>query len=142
MIETYLFLPDNLMAVLYEEQKLIQSLVSFPFRKTIPLFKTKKKFDSLKIYPPILSGSLLVRPCNSPDSFETNGGFILGDARDKAETIFLQLESLKQKTNLPVFSILSCRSRYYADVEFEEEKSGLCTWKIKNKVWQKTAKKS
>ena len=139
-METCLFLPDNLMAVLYEEQKLIQSLVSFPFRKTIPLFKTIEKFDSLTIYPPILSGSLIVRPCNSSDSFETNGGFILGDARDEAETIFLQFENLKQKTSLPVFSILRCRSWYYADVEFKEEKSGLCTWKIKNKVWQKTAK--
>ena len=139
-METCLFLPDNLMAVLYEEQKLIQSLVSFPFRKTIPLFKTIEKFDSLTIYPPILSGSLLVRPCNSPDSFEANGGFILGDAGAKAKTIFLQLESLKQKTDLSVFSILRCRSWYYADVEFKEEKSGLCTWKIKNKVWQKTAK--
>ena len=140
MTETCLFLPDNLMAVLYEEQKLIQSLVSFPFRKTIPLFKTIEKFDSLTIYPPILSGSLIVRPCNSSDSFETNGGFILGDARDEAETIFLQFENLKQKTSLPVFSILRCRSWYYADVEFKEEKSGLCTWEIKNKVWQKTAK--
>ena len=100
MTETCLFLPDNLMAVLYEEQKLIQSLVSFPFRKTIPLFKTKKKFDYLTIYPPILSGSLIVRPCNSPDSFEVNGGFILGDAREEAKTLFLQLESLKQKTSL------------------------------------------
>ena len=140
MTETCLFLPDNLMAVLYEEQKLIQSLVSFPFRKTIPLFKTKKKFDSLTIYPPIFSGSLIVRPCNSSDSFETNGGFILGDARDEAETIFLQFENLKQKTSLPVFSILRCRSWYYADVEFKEEKSGLCTWNFKNKLWQKTAK--
>lgn len=140
MTETCLFLPDNLMAVLYEEQKLIQSLLPFPFRKTIPLFKTKKKFDSLTIYPPILSGHLLVRPCNSPDSFEANSGFILGDAGENAKTIFLQLENLKQKTNLPVFSILRCRSWYYADVEFKEEKSGLCTWKIKNKVWQKTAK--
>ena len=140
MTETCLFLPDNLMAVLYEEQKLIQSLLFFPFRKTIPLFKTKKKFDYFTIYPPILSGPLLVRPCNSPDSFEANGGFILGDAGAKAKTIFLQLENLKQKTNLPVFSILSCRSWYYADVEFKEEKSGLCTWEIKNKVWQKTAK--
>ena len=140
MMETCLFLPDNLMAVLYEEQKLIQSLLPFPFRKTIPLFKTIEKFDSLTIYPPILSGSLIVRPCNSSDSFETNGGFILGDAGDEAETIFLQFENLKQKTSLPVFSILRCRSWYYADVEFKEEKSGLCTWKIKNKVWQKTAK--
>ena len=140
MTETCLFLPDILMAVLYEEQKLIQSLLPFPFRKTIPLFKTKKKFDSLTIYPPILSDSLLVRPCNSPDSFEANGSFILGDAGENAKTIFLQLENLKQKTNLPVFSILRCRSWYYADVEFKEEKSGLCTWKIKNKVWQKTAK--
>ncbi|UTY34868.1 hypothetical protein E4N74_03110 [Treponema putidum] len=128
------------MTILYEEQKLIQSLLPFPFRKIIPIFKTREKFDSLIIYPPILSGSLIVRPCNSPDSFEANGGFILGDAGAKAKTIFLQLENLKQKTNLPVFSILSCRSRYYADVEFKEEKSGLCTWKIKNKVWQKTAK--
>ena len=140
MTETCLFLPDNLMAVLYEEQKLIQSLLPFPFRKTIPLFKTREKFESLTIYPPILSGHLLVRPCNSPDSFEANGGFILGDAGAKAKTIFLQLENLKQKTNLPVFSILRCRSWYYADVEFKEEKNGLCTWKIKNKVWQKTAK--
>lgn len=140
MTETCLFLPDNLMAVLYEEQKLIQSLLPFPFRKTIPLFKTMEKFDYLTIYSPILSGSLIVRPCNFPDPFEANGGFILGDARNEAETIFLQLESLKQKTDLPVFSILSCRSWYYADVEFKEEKSGLCTWKIKNKVWQKTAK--
>lgn len=139
-METCLFLPDNLMAVLYEEQKLIQSLVSFPFRKTIPLFKTKKKFDSITIYPPILSGSLIVRSCNSSDSFEVNGGFILGDAGAKAKTVFLQLENLKQKTSQPVFSILSCRSWYYADVEFKEEKSGLCTWKIKNKLWQKTAK--
>ncbi|MGI5065281.1 hypothetical protein [Treponema putidum] len=140
MAETCIFLPDNLMTILYEEQKLIQSLLPFPFRKIIPIFKTREKFDSLIIYPPILSGSLIVRPCNSPDSFEANGGFILGDAGAKAKTIFLQLENLKQKTNLPVFSILSCRSRYYADVEFKEEKSGLCTWKIKNKVWQKTAK--
>ena len=140
MTETYLFLPDNLMAVLYEEQKLIQSLVSFPFRKTIPLFKTKKKFDFITIYPPILSGSLIVRPCNSPDSFEANGGFILGDAGAKEKTVFLQLKNLKQKTILPVFSILNCSSWYYADVEFKEEKTGLCTWKIKNKVWQKAAK--
>ena len=40
------------MAVLYEEQKLIQSFVSFPFRKTISFFKTIEKFDSLTIYPP------------------------------------------------------------------------------------------
>ena len=140
MTETYLFLPDNLMAVLYEEQKLIQSLVSFPFRKTIPLFKTKKKFDFITIYPPILSGSLIVRPCNSPDSFEANGGFILGDAGAKAKTVFLQLKNLKQKTIIPVFSILNCSSWYYADIEFKEEKTGLCTWKIKNKLWQKTAK--
>ena len=140
MMETCLFLPDNLMAVLYEEQKLIQSLLPFPFRKIIPLFKTMEKFDYLTIYPPILSDSLIVRPCNSSDSFETNGGFILGDARDEAETIFLQFENLKQKTSLPVFSILRCRSWYYADVEFKEEKSGLCTWNFKNKLWQKTAK--
>ncbi|UTY30015.1 hypothetical protein E4N76_03810 [Treponema putidum] len=128
------------MAILYEEQKLIQSLLPFPFRKIIPIFKTREKFDSLIIYPPILSGSLIVRPCNSPDSFEPNGGFILGDALEKAKTIFLQLENLKQKTTIPVFSILSSRSWYYADVDFEEEKSGLCTWQIKNKLWQKTAK--
>ena len=134
MIETCIFLPDNLMTILYEEQKLIQSLLPFPFRNRIPVFNSKRKFDYIKIYPPI------VRPCNSPDSFEANGGFILGDAHEEAKTIFLQLESLKQKTSLPVFSILSCRSWYYADVEFEEEKSGLCTWKIKNKLWQKTAK--
>lgn len=140
MTETCLFLPDNLMTILYEEQKLIQGLLPFPFHKTIPLFKTMEKFDDLTMYPPILSGSLIVRPCNSPDSFETNGGFILGDAREEVKTVFLQLESLKQKTSLPVFSILSCRSRYYADVEFKEEKSGLCTWNFKNKLWQKTAK--
>ena len=140
MIETCIFLPDNLMTILYEEQKLIQSLLPFPFRNRIPVFNSKRKFYYIKIYPPILSGSLIVRPCNSPDSFEANGGFILGDAHEEAKTIFLQLESLKQKTSLPVFSILSCRSWYYADVEFEEEKSGLCTWSIKNKLWQKTAK--
>ena len=140
MTETCLFLPDNLMTVLYEEQKLIQSLLPFPFRKAIPLFKAREKFNSLTIYPPILSDTLIVRPCNSPDSFELNGGFVLGDAGDQAETIILKLESLKLKTKLPVFSILNCRSWYYADVEFKEEKSGLCTWSIKNKVWQKAAK--
>lgn len=140
MKETCLFLPDNLMALLYEEQKLIQSLLPFPFRKTIPLFKTKEKFKSILICPPILCGSFIVRPCNSSDSFERNGGFVLGDARDKAESIILKLESLKPKTKLPVFSEISCRSWYYADVEFHEEKSGLCTWSIKNKLWQKAAK--
>ncbi|UTC77635.1 hypothetical protein E4O04_06340 [Treponema sp. OMZ 799] len=140
MKETCLFLPDNLMTVLYEEQKLIQSLLDFPFRKTIPFFKTKEKFDSLTIYPPILHNSLIVRPCNSIDSFELNGGFVLGNARDKAESIILKLESLKPKTKLSVFSEISCRSWYYADVEFHEEKSGLCTWSIKNKLWQKAAK--
>lgn len=141
MIESCIFLPDNLMTILYEEQKLIQSLLPFPFRNTIPLFTSHQEFDYIKIYPPILSGSLIVRPCNSPDSFETNGGFILGDARDKSNKILLQLESLKQKTRLPVFSILSCRSWYCAEVEFNiDKKSGLCTWSIKNKVWKKAAK--
>ncbi|WP_253719220.1 MULTISPECIES: hypothetical protein [unclassified Treponema] len=139
-METWLFLPDNLMAILYEEQKLIQSFLPFPFRNAIPFFKTKEKFESLAIYPPILSGSLIVRPCNSPDSFEENGGFVLGDAANEAENIILKLESLKPKTKLPVFSILNCRSWYYADVEFNEEKNGLCTWCIKNKVWQKAVK--
>lgn len=134
-METCLFLPDNLMAVLYEEQRLIQGILDFPFRKTIPLFKTKKDFDVLTVFPPVLSGTCVLRPCGSADSDE---GFILGDARSEGPYIMSMLDTLKQATKTRVFSTLHCKSWYYADVEITEDpETHLVTWSIKNKRWHK-----
>ena len=120
-----LFLPDNLMAVLYEEQRLIQGILDFPFRKTIPLFKTKKDFDVLTVFPPVLSGTCVLRPCGSADS-------------DEGPYIMSMLDTLKQATKTRVFSTLHCKSWYYADVEITEDpETHLVTWSIKNKRWHK-----
>ena len=130
-----LFLPDNLMAVLYEEQRLIQGLLNFPFRKMIPLFKTEKDFEPVTVFPPVLSGTCVLRPCGSADSDE---GFILGDARSEGPYIMSMLDTLKQATKTRVFSTLHCKSRYYADVEITEEpETNLVIWTVKNKGWHK-----
>ena len=141
MTERYLFLPDNLMTVLYKEQKLIQNVLNFPFRKTIPLFKTEFEYDSLTILSPIVKNGLIIRPCVDGKGYKKQKeikGFVLGDAGSSAAYILSEIENLKTKTKLPVFTKLQCRSWYYADVEFYEDKqTGLCLCTIQNKAWKK-----
>ena len=130
-----LFLPDNLMAVLYEEQRLIHGILDFPFRKTIPLFKTKKDFDVLTVFPPRNCGGLIIRPCTKSKSDE---GFVLGNARESGLFVMSMLNTLKQSTKTAVFECLRCKSWYYADVEITEDpETHLVTWSIKNKRWHK-----
>lgn len=134
-MKKYLFLPDNLTTILYEEQKLIQSLLSFPFRNYFPYFQTEKKFDFIIIYPPIIYDGFIIRPCNDVLLAE---GFVLGRAGEYADYIIDNLDNLKKKTDIPVFSILKCKSWYYADAEFtQSENNGTGNWIIKNKTWQK-----
>ena len=42
-----LFLPDNLMACMLEEQSLFQSLIKRPFRRIFPIFKTNSVFEKI-----------------------------------------------------------------------------------------------
>lgn len=145
MVERCLFLPDNVMALLYEEQKLIQSLLDFPFRTTIPLFKLEKEFSSVAVLPPLQKNGFIIRPCvdfiSCADIAEKNmndTGFVLGNAGNYADTVLAKIANLKQQTKLPVFTKQECRSWYYADVEIKHvESSQLYSCLIRNKIWKK-----
>ncbi|MGF7107654.1 hypothetical protein [Treponema pedis] len=138
MIERCLFLPDNLMAILSEEQRLIQSLLNFPFRKTVPVFKTSQEHSLIEILPPVSHKGLIIRPCVNSFKFNEIEGFVLGQADSFADYILSQINNLKLKTLTPVFTVLRCKAWYYADFDFfEDETSGLCRWTVQNKVWKK-----
>lgn len=142
-----LFLPDNLQSIMYEEQKLFQTELSFPFRKTIPFFKTERNYEVIKIYPPVAVDGFIVRPCNcggedlkncGGNGKESGGieGFVLGYAGEFAERLLEKIPALKTKKNLPLFSVLTCKSWYFAD--FSYTGNGACvSWKISNITWQK-----
>lgn len=139
MIERSLFLPENLMTILYEEQKLFQSLCTFPFRKTIPFFITSKEFSHIMVLPPIQKNDYIIRPCVDPikDYKNESDGFILGKVKDKAFLID-KIEKLKLKTTLPVFTKIECHSWYYADIEYtDNNKTELSYCRIYNKKWHK-----
>ncbi len=146
MIERCLFLPDNLTALLYEEQKLIQNLLDFPFRNTIPFFKTEKEFTSLAILPPLQKNGFIIRPCidylSCKDIVEKDmeiNGFVLGNAGKYADIVLAEIANLKKQTKLSIFTKQECRSWYYADVEIKKaESSELYYCIIRNKVWKKT----
>lgn len=125
------------MTILYEEQKLIQSVLNFPFRKTFPIFQTSETFSSLIIYPPVEKNGFVIRPVNSNTPIESTDGFVLGELRN---TDFINIANrfdiLKLKTKQPVFSILTCNVWYYADVDFSEN-GGASVWTIRNKSWNK-----
>lgn len=134
-----LFLPDNLMSIMYEEQKILQSELSEPFRKTIPFFRTDKNFKTIKIYPPIFINGNIIRPCNFEENQTQNiEGFILGQTDYFANEAFfkLKIEQLKKKSRFKIFSILTSRSWYFADFECHAEKE-VYSWKISNIKWQK-----
>lgn len=145
MIERCVFLPDNIMALLYEEQKLIQSLLDFPFRNTIPFFKTEKEFASIAVLPPVQQNGFIIRPCIDfisckyiTDKNMDTKGFVLGNAEKYADTVIAKIENLKERTKLPVFTKRECRSWYYADVEIKTPQSSeLYYCLIRNKIWKK-----
>ncbi len=149
MIDSYLFLPDNLMAILYEEQKLIQSLLDFPFKMPFPMFKTTQKFSKLIVYPPIATDGLIIRPCagsscehfndESPKLKNLTEGFILGDAKAEADSVMERLNELKAQSKRAVFTELTCKAWYYAEVDFSQaEQDSACEWDILSKKWVKS----
>ena len=140
-----LFLPDNLFASIIEEQALFQSLLSFPFRKIFPVFKTRNNFTSIKIYPPLAINGFIVRVCNI-DLCKTKikkgqkvEGFVLGYAGRKAQYLIDEIPQLKRTAREATFSILSAKSWYFADVEYKKIKDSY-VWKIGNAEWQKQKK--
>ncbi len=134
MIDTYLFLPDNLMAILYEEQKLIQTLLAFPFKMPFPMFKTTQKFSRLIVHPPIAVDGLIIRPCGE----SLTDAFILGDAKTEADFVIERLNDLKAKSKKAVFTELTCKAWYYAEVDVKQaEQCSACEWTVLSKKWVK-----
>ena len=133
-----LFLPDNLMACMLEEQCLFQSLLQKPFRRIFPLFKTDSVFEKVVIYPPIAIKGYIVRPCNvnvMKNGFEGQKleGFVLGYAGNEAGRLIKEIPRLKAKSRLKTFEALSSKSWYFADVFIKDKTS----WTITNIRWQK-----
>lgn len=133
-----LFLPDNLMACMLEEQCLFQSLLQKPFRRIFPLFKTDSVFEKVVIYPPIAIKGYIVRPCNvnvMKNGFEGQKleGFVLGYAGNEAGRLIKEIPQLKTKSRLNTFGVLSSKSWYFADVSIKDKTS----WTITNIRWQK-----
>lgn len=133
-----LFLPDNLMACMLEEQCLFQSLLKKPFRRIFPIFKTNNDFERVVIYPPIAIMGYIVRVCNVDISKnhlkgQKLEGFVLGYAGEKARYLLTEIPHLKAKSRLKTFEVLSSKSWYFADVSLENK----TTWTIKNIKWQK-----
>ncbi len=147
MIDTYLFLPDNLMAILYEEQRLIQTLLTIPFKTPFPMFKSSQEFSKLIIRPPIAVDGLIIRPSIENDKYFTpensktksfTAGFILGDAKSEADLVIEKLNSLKAKSKKTVFSELTCKAWYYAEIDFKQaESDSACEWTVLSKKWVK-----
>ena len=133
-----LFLPDNLMACMLEEQSLFQRLLGEPFRRIFPIFKTDSDFEKIIIYPPIALKGYIVRLCNvnvvenhlNKQKFE---GFVLGFAGKQAQHLITEIPKLKEKSRLKTFEVLSSKSWYFADVHIKYKTS----WIIKNIKWQK-----
>ena len=133
-----LFLPDNLMACMLEEQCLFQSLLRRPFRRIFPIFKTDGVFEKVIIYPPIAIKGYIVRLCNvdiTKESFDKQKleGFVLGFAGEKAPHLIAEIPHLKAKARLKTFDVLSSKSWYFADVCIKNKTS----WNVKDIKWQK-----
>lgn len=133
-----LFLPDNLMSSMLEEQSLFQSLTKKPFRRIFPIFKTNSNFEKVVIYPPVAIKGYIIRLCNvdvTKDSFDYKKleGFVLGFAGKDASALITEIPHLKTKSRLKTFEILCSKSWYFADV-FVKNK---INWTIKNIQWQK-----
>ncbi len=136
-----LFLPDNLMSSMQEEQCLFQSLTTRPFRKIFPIFKTENSFTSITIYPPIAIKGYIVRPCNIDTSCiltksEKIEGFMLGYAGNKAKALIEEIPNLIPKARLTKFKTLSSKSWYFAQIKYKNNNGNL-TWQIQNIKWQK-----
>ena len=137
-----LFLPDNLFASIIEEQALFQGLLSFPFRKIFPVFKTRNNFTSIKIYPPLAINGFIVRVCNIDlsctklEKGQKLEGFVLGYAGERAKYLIDEIPQLRMTAREATFSILSSKSWYFADVEYKKIKDSYM-WKIGNAEWQK-----
>lgn len=133
-----LFLPDNLMACMLEEQCLFQSLLRKPFRRIFPIFKTDSVFEKVIIYPPVAIKGYIVRLCNvdiTKESFNKQKpeGFVLGFAGEKARHLIAEIPHLKVRTRLKTFEVLSSKSWYFADVCIKNQ----TCWSIKDIKWQK-----
>lgn len=133
-----LFLPDNLMACMLEEQCLFQTLIKQPFRRIFPIFKTNSNFEKVIIYPPIAIKGYIVRLCNvdvTKEAFNKQKleGFVLGHAGKEAPHLIAEIPHLKKKSRLKAFEVLSSKSWYFADVCLEDNTS----WTIENVKWQK-----
>ncbi|MGP1438310.1 MAG: hypothetical protein ACTTKH_04485 [Treponema sp.] len=129
------------MACMLEEQCLFQSLITSPFRRAFPIFKTNNVFEKVIIYPPIAIRGYIVRLCNVDVAKQAISnkkgieGVVLGYAGKKAATLIESIPLLKKKSRLKTFEVLSSKSWYFADVYFENK----TTWTIKNIKWQKEA---
>ena len=126
------------MSSILEEQCLFQSLIKKPFRRIFPIFKTNSVFEKVVIYPPVAIKGYIVRPCNV--DLRKNGfngqkieGFMLGYAGKEAHRLILEIPSLKKKSRLKTFEVLSSKSWYFADVYIKDNTS----WTIENIKWQK-----
>ena len=131
-------MPDNLFASIIEEQILFQSLLSSPFRKIFPIFRTENNFESIKIYPPIAIKGYIVRPCNvdfaKTKKKEGAEGFVLGYAGEKDAYLIEEIPHLKEKARLATFDSLISKSWYVAQVEYKKIGNGI-VWKIGKKEW-------
>lgn len=138
-----LFLPDNLFALLIEEQGLFQKLTTLPFRKVFPIFKTDNNFESIKIYPPIAIKGYIVRPCNfdpleKRDEMAHIEGFVLGRAGERSEELIGDIPHLKSIARNATFEVISAKSWYFADVRYKKTKDGII-WQIGKKQWSKAS---
>lgn len=139
-----LFLPDNLFSSIIEEQLLFSRLTSKPFRKIFPIFKTNSNFESITIYPPIALKGFIVRLCNLDVSLDVPKdkkleGFVLGYAGEKAQHLIERIDELKALARKATFGIISAKSWYFADVQYEK-KGGNLIWTIEGIEWQKKDK--
>ena len=133
-----LFLPDNLMACMLEEQSLFQSLIKRPFRRIFPIFKTNSMFEKIVIYPPIAIKGYVVRLCNfDVRKNHLDGqrleGFVLGFAGSEASHLITEIPNLKEKSRLKTFEVMSSKSWYFANVYIKDRTS----WTIKDIKWEK-----
>ncbi|CEM63097.1 hypothetical protein DWQ65_06485 [Treponema phagedenis] len=126
-------LPGNLLSVLYEEQRLFQTLIESQFRKMPPFLKYEKRYDQsvLKISAPELRDGYLIRQC-SMQGEKLSECFVLGFGGVHAEKLIKTMPELKAQSKVQnIFLPLQCSNWRLAKVELTHYGTyGIC-WKLR-----------
>ncbi len=127
-----LFLPDNLHALLCQEQQMLQEKKIIACRKSIPYCPVTKEITDLHFLPPSIEYGLVVR------KERTSGNLlILGNADLKsAQKLTAVLQPSSKKNTL--FGEITSRRWYSAEFELNHNtENNTYTWTIKNRQWHK-----